>query len=326
MYKGSTTATMSGVTSGIEYTITAVTVDTAGNQSAGTSITITPPSTLMTVFYIPTAARLYELQQNPSYYGYYCIVTADIDLTAYSNWTPIGDFDTPFTGLFEGNNHTITKLTINNPGINYQGLFANVSGTIKNVTLTGINVSGYYVVGGLAGYNQGSISGCSVSGTVSGASRTGGLVGNNMSGSITNCNSSVTVTSSGYTGGLAGYSDGSTVSNCSASGTVTGTNDYTGGLIGYNTGGSIINCSSSVTIQGIAVVGGLIGANVSGGAVTECHASGTSINGTYDIGGLIGYNSGTVAGTSSNYTYAEFDTLTGTYQFRRTYWIQIRDL
>jgi hypothetical protein len=298
MYKGSTTATMTGVSAGIEYTITAVTVDTVGNHSAGTSIKITTPPALMNVFFIPTAARLYELQQNVSYYSYYCIVTADIDLTAYSSWTPIGNWQTSFTGIFEGNNHIITKLTINNPGINNQGLFANVSGTIKNVILTGINVSGYDSVGGLAGYNQGSISGCSVSGTVSGAARTGGLVGNKVSGSITNCNTSVTVTSSGYTGGLAGYSDGSTISTCSASGTVTGTNNNTGGLIGYNTGGFITNCSSSVTVKGDGVVGGLIGQNISG-AVSNCSATG-SVTGTYDhAGGLIGINN---SGAISNST------------------------
>lgn len=36
----------------------------------------------------------------------------DIDLSSYGNWTPIGSSGTPFKGVFDGNKHEITGLTI----------------------------------------------------------------------------------------------------------------------------------------------------------------------------------------------------------------------
>ena len=108
-----------------------------------------------------------------------------------SSFGPIGNATTPFAGTFDGNSgsgYTIDKLTINAPaGYNsYVGLFGSSSGSISNVTLTNVNVTGGeggQYIGGLAGANSGSISASSVSGNVSGgigSSNIGGLVGWNQ--------------------------------------------------------------------------------------------------------------------------------------------------
>ena len=92
------------------------------------------------------------------------------DITLTGTWRPLGlgtsgeydKFDgTPFTGVLDGDGHTISGL---NTGTGFQthagvGLFAAVgqSGQIKNLTLNGADVYGRYWVGGFAGLNNGTI-------------------------------------------------------------------------------------------------------------------------------------------------------------------------
>ncbi len=52
--KGTMTYVITGLTTNTEYTVTAVTVDTSGNTSTGTSVTITPPPAWKPVHYIYT--------------------------------------------------------------------------------------------------------------------------------------------------------------------------------------------------------------------------------------------------------------------------------
>lgn len=72
---------------------------------------------------------------------------ADIDLSKYSNWVPIGDEKSPFVGVYDGGMHTISNLSINNSG-KHIGLF----GYSKKSTINGVRViSGS--VNGLGSYN-----------------------------------------------------------------------------------------------------------------------------------------------------------------------------
>lgn len=117
-------------------------------------------------------------------------LTNDIDLSAIENFTPIGYVSSsdsyPFAGTFDGDNHTISNLTISTSY--YQaGLFGYVSGgTVQNVKLVNANVTGGNGtagnrVGGLVGELTGSVTNCTLGGTVnisrSGAGYAGGLVG-----------------------------------------------------------------------------------------------------------------------------------------------------
>ena len=49
--------------------------------------------------------------------------TADIDLSGYSNWVPIGNDSTGFTGTYDGAGHTVSNLTIDRASENFIGLF-----------------------------------------------------------------------------------------------------------------------------------------------------------------------------------------------------------
>ena len=116
-----------------------------------------------------------------------CTLTADIDLTG-KEWTPIGDNDNRYTGTFDGGNYTIKGLTVNQEGTNYVGLigFIGSDGTVKNVKLENVNITGSYYVGGVVGYNSGSVTACTSSGSVEGSIDVGGVVGDNY-GSVTAC-------------------------------------------------------------------------------------------------------------------------------------------
>ena len=123
-----------------------------------------------------------------------------------SNWTPISDF----AGTFDGNNKTITGLTINQSATDNVGLFTSIaeSGTVKNLTLDNVNIIANSNVGAIAGENRGTVENCSVSGSVTSSagvnnSNVGGIVGLNR-GTITGCTTkgSVKAESGIWVGGL----------------------------------------------------------------------------------------------------------------------------
>ena len=95
-------------------------------------------------------------------------------------------------------------------------------------------------VGGVVGYNNnGTLTGCSVSGNVSGSYYVGGVVGQNY-GTVTGCYAACNVSGRNYVGGVAGYNNYGTLTACYASSTVTGTGNFVGGVVGYNLGYSSI--------------------------------------------------------------------------------------
>jgi hypothetical protein len=170
----------------------------------------------------------------------YYELTENVTLTS---WPAISKF----IGHFEGNDHTISNLTITNTST---GMFTEIGagGEVKNLTLVNctINANGY--VGGIAGINSGTIRNCAVQGNVSGTysgiglGGTGGLAGENR-GTVENCYFVGNVTGKSCVGGVVGFNDGGKVVNCYAAGnTVTGTNNYVGGVVGGNEDGTVQNC------------------------------------------------------------------------------------
>ena len=213
-------------------------------------------------------------------------LTADIDLTG-KGWTPIGtDYYNSYTGTFDGGGHTIKGLTVTTND-QYAGLFGDLgeAGTVKNVVMEGVQItnnhgSGY--AGGVVGNSWGTIENCSVSGSVSGTMRVGGVVGNQWYGSITGCSSSATVKGMGDVGGVAGDTNaGATLTACYATGNVTlEINSQKilsgGGLVGFCGGKSVLlacyatgNVTSTGSSTGNVDIGGFLGENNS--FVTACY-------------------------------------------------------
>ena len=232
-------------------------------------------------------------------------ITLDTDLTLTGEWTPIGTESQPYTGTFNGKDKTITGLTVNQEGTNYVGLigYLGTGGTVKNVVLEGVqitsdNSSGY--AGGVAGDSWGTIENCSVSGSVSGTTFAGGVVGSQWGGSITGCNSSATVKGVIFAGGIAGETNsGASLTGCYATGDVTVENDGTnnshaGGVVGYNGGGTLTACYATGSVtgsgSGTIYVGGVTGSN-NLGILTACyHAKGDVSGPTGTTGGVAGRN------------------------------------
>ena len=143
-----------------------------------------------------------------------CTLTADITLPAVadgeSNWTPMGtDYDpyNPYTGTFDGDGHTITGLTINLPNQWCVGLIGCLGGKVQNLTLAGAKINGSYYVGGVVGFNSGTVTGCYATGDVSGHSDVGGVAGRNYNGTVTGCyHAAGEVSGNMNVGGVTGYS------------------------------------------------------------------------------------------------------------------------
>jgi hypothetical protein len=230
------------------------------------------------------------------------ILTADLDLTAVS-LNRIGyDLSNSFKGVFDGNSYVICNLSLNLPYPAGVGLFCYIGsgGQLKHLGIEDVNISGSNNVGGLVGFNRGTINDCFSTGQVTGGNNSrylGGLVGRNY-GTISDCFSTAQVTggnNSRYLGGLAGYNSGtSTISGCFSTGHVTGGNysENIGGLCGYNDG-EISGCYATVNITGgdnSENIGGLCGYNE--GEISSCYAT-VNITGGADcwyLGGLCGYN------------------------------------
>lgn len=212
---------------------------------------------------------------------------ADIDLSSYTGTEfniigraryqclppPIGTCQlvtTPFTGVFDGNGHTISNFTYEFIDNEFTGLFGCVGGEnaqIKNLGLRDVDIdvyhdSGYNYIyygdtGSLIGLLlfDGTVIGCSIDGSVSGFWwYVGGMVGLNERGTISRCFSTCSVTGR-LCGGLVGINYG-TISNCYSAGSVSG--DNFGGLVAYNSG-NVTDSFWDVNTSGQAYSAGGVG-------------------------------------------------------------------
>jgi len=216
---------------------------------------------------ISNAEELQQVREDLD--GHYVLVDG-IDLSNIDNFEPIGGF----TGTFDGNGHTISGLTIDRPETDRVGMFRAVNeetrffglvddeGTIEDLILRDVNVTGGEFVGGLVGINVGTVTNSAVDGEVTGESRVGAVVGLNGNG--------------GRLGGLR------------AEGSVSG-GEKAGGLVGENAD-EVLESHAEVNVTGDEWVGGLVGSNEYRATVTESYATG-DVSGE---GGLVGINTGEV--------------------------------
>ena len=253
-------------------------------------------------YQIDTAGDLMLLGDCPEDYNKHFILTDDIDLDpnlpdrkvfdraviAPDTDSSQDDFQgTVFGGIFDGNDHTISNLTIDTAGVtnDYLALFGEIRG--ENAEVKNISVVNHKIISG-----------------DSHPEFLGGLIGRNFNGSISNCCAIGSITggdSAENFGGLCGHNDFGTISDCYAAGSVTAGSvtgsgcDYLGGLCGESFG-NIINCYATTTVVGKGEswnLGGLCGGNT--GTISNCYAKGSVISNNNDsvyLGGLCGENSG----------------------------------
>jgi hypothetical protein len=218
----------------------------------------------------------------------------------------IGDYlsytKNPFTGVFDGDNHTISHLYINRPDTNYTGLFGFIDGEdveIKNIKLEDADITGAGCVGSLVGGTYWSsttttpyIHHCYAAGQVTGEYSIGGLVGSIYYTQIEDCSAVVDVTGKkGNVGGLIGYGQNSKVNNSYAQGDIIVSGDYStpnknasiyrgiGGLVGN------FQCfTDTLAIENCYATG-----NLSASGDLEVTEEYKFCRGCVAIGGLVGY-------------------------------------
>ena len=222
----------------------------------------------------------------------------------FKEWTPIATSASPYTGIFDGQNHTISGLYFNQEDSYDVGLFSRNNGKIANAGILDSYFYGTSKVGGVCGNNYtGTITNCYNTGSVSGLGTLGGVSGYNDTGSITNCYNTGNVSgSSGFVGGVSGYNSKGTIINSYNAGSVSGLEyvggvsgiNYTGSVSGINYTGSITDCYNIGSVSGSeGYVGGVNGYN-DGGTITNCYNTGSSVSGSGYVGGVNGRNKGTI--------------------------------
>ena len=222
----------------------------------GTNADQQKDSSAVSVIEIDSVEKLAAINKNPS--SNY-VLTADIDLEG-AEWTPIGafvmgggeegempDLTAAFTGIFDGQGHSIKNLKINQPEGWALGLFGCIANAkISNFTLENATVDGSVMASDVVGYSY-----CSevsnvklVNGKVnvhytdmSAEGMYGGIVGAGMAGQIIGCEAQADITipdNTANAGIVGGGLEMTNVSNCKATGTVTaGSNCYgIGGVSG----------------------------------------------------------------------------------------------
>ena len=240
--------------------------------------------------YITTAQQLKQLADEvnagDSKSGKTVLLMNDIDLSVYPNWSPIGTLKPntsqvsyPFSGVFDGQNHTISNLTCTSNTNGYAGLFGNFDGTVQNLILRDAQI------------------------TVEG--QAAAVVCENYKGQVLNCAMiGGSVKGKSVAGGVVCYNRG-TVENCYATGDVTSLSGgricYAGGVVGYNyREGTVQSCYAAGRVESEEHAGGAVGGNY--GTVQNCVALGQSVSAQVDAHRVVGENSGRKL--SGNYAWS----------------------
>ena len=239
---------------------------------------------------ISTVEQLKEFRDavnsGTTYAGTTVKLTADLDLSGESNWTPIGNLvaypSQSFNGTFDGDGHSISNVTSsdNTPINAVAGLFGSiVNGTIKNLTVKNVNITSTHYAAGIVAYtsNGPTIENCKViggtikstpeivNGSYDNGDKAGGIMGYATAGStINNCTvEGVTITAYRDMGGIVGFSAGTVTNNTAINVTVTQdlTNGYKnpapttfGDIIGRD-GGATLSNNKVIKGEPVATIG-----------------------------------------------------------------------
>jgi len=247
-----------------------------------------------TEIHITTVAGLQAIQTDLG--GTY-VLDNDLDL-ADSVFTPLGHDGDPFTGTFDGKDHTIANFVLYPRQVTGQGLFGCSDGTIRNLKLQNSRLTpdgDTNYIGSLVGWNTlaGTVSNITVQDVVvQGGADVGSIVGRN-DGSITNCSAvNATVTNPYAGGGITGTNRGS-IHDC----TVLSSNISCG-----SDGGGITGVSEQDIIE----------SQLRQPVVDNCHVRSTTVTGHGPIGGLIGaINADFRAGVTLSNSTVEDSTIRG---------------
>lgn len=236
-----------------------------------------------------------ECRNGNTFKGKYFKMTADITinrnvLNDYTNepnddsnferWIPIGRSSYKqkgFYGTFDGDGHTISGIYINRVCTGRIGLFGNVLGNVKGITLKDSYISGYGgSIGGIVAYavtNECNveISDCHNFATIVGDGNVGGVVGitgGSYAARVTQCSNH------GYVKGVGGIVGSATADHTYATDCVNAGNvesfNCGAGIICYVNNATIKNCINTGNITAELYAAGLGGRVMLSSTITNC--------------------------------------------------------
>ncbi len=275
-------------------------------------------TSLNSVEEIKTAGDLKELADHAALDSYTkdrtFVLTNDIDVTGYE-FTCIPSF----SGVFEGNGHTITGLTYGGDGY-ATGLFRyiNRQASVQNLTVNArIKSTGEeQITGGICAINEGIISNCTFEGSLQGRDITGGIAAiNEVPGTIMACTNKAAITGYYYTGGVTGKNYGVTAYSYNY-GNINSTKEWVEGVDLMNPGSDIAtdlivygtdpsNPLKNDTEEKVATNTGLDTGGISGyskGAIYQCKNDATIgyEHTGYNVGGIAGRQAGFISFCRNN--------------------------
>jgi len=204
------------------------------------------------------------------------------NITCDNSYTPIGTSSYPFGGTYDGQEYTVSSITVSRSASNI-GFFGYIDGgTVKDLLVISSTFTGIDNVGAIAGTNHnGTIQNCVVGdGTddvkiryvTNSTSNHGGIVGSNSGANamILGCKSRSKVigtdcSSASNYGGIAGSNEG-TIQDCLYTGIQVNGNNYNGTLVGHNSGTLTNNYYTSNSMPGGLGINGQTNGNDGDGA------------------------------------------------------------
>ncbi len=203
--------------------------------------------------------------------------------------------NTAFTGTLDGNGKTITTTA---------PLFANLQGTVKNLTIDGAIADSTLHNANLSMWTKGTatVENVLTKADINAGKSSGGIFGYCATGSyitITNCQNDANITCSDQVGGMVGYIQDYTitVTNCVNNGNLT-TSNYGAGIVGRvgrdaatapQTLGTFTNCVNNGKVVGAkGQTSGILGYLVGDAVITDCVNYGEIVNETAAAGGIFG--------------------------------------
>ena len=319
-------------------------------------------------YIIMTAEQLAKLAADVNggtyYADTYFKLGADLDLAgATYNWTPIGGYHTKdqtssaanntFAGTFDGDGKTISNMksdggTVNYAYAGYRGLFGNLSGAVKNLTMQSPTVAGRQkYLGAVAAYADGAtlenitVNAISIDQGSYQCSHVGGMVGYMKNGTVKSCKivggSIVGGLNSNYTGGIVAYAESTDITGCSVKNlSIKASWTYLGGIVSYSQYGDITSClveNTQLTSTNNSV-GGIAGyacgtSSTDRASIKNCGITGGSVQGTSTVGGVTGsianinmsgcYNIGATVSATSTSTTAYCGGISGSIGYARIF-------
>lgn len=238
-----------------------------------------------------------QVNNGISYANTYFILTNDLDLSSVcapngvasgKSWIPIGNQNSPFSGILKGSNHQIKNLYICHPNNDFMVKNRELDENINNDTFISqldnilATISPDSVYHGLFGY----ILGAKIDSLH--------LMNTYMKGIY-------------FVGSIAGCADSSMITNCTNSGYVHG-DYYVGGIAGRATRSTISKSINTSIVRGYAAIGGICGDVRNSSTLSFCLNSGMVSGRSANIGGISGIletssltfsiNTGAVKGSS----------------------------